>query len=71
MRVFGSSGPSFLVLWVLCFLALVTTSSNCLYEHGIRGNGIFSIKDGDFMDGKNGFAVLDSVFIFVLHFYGS
>jgi len=49
MKVFGSSGPSFLVIWVLCFLALVT-SSNCLYGHDIRGNGIFINQDGDVMD---------------------
>ena len=70
MKAFGSSGPSFLVIWVLCFLALVT-SSNCLYGHDIRGNGIFINQDGDVMDGKNKFVAIAIVFFFILHFYCS
>ena len=50
-KVFGNSWLFFLVIWVLCFLALGTTQSNCLYEEDRRDTDGLMNQDGDVMDG--------------------
>ena len=57
MRVFGTSRLFLLTIWVVCFLALGTTKSNCLYEEEKGEFDVAKGQDGDLMDGKEYFLI--------------